>query len=36
VKTKIFNSFILVAPGITVAYLLGGIRGGFLGSKRGT
>ena len=36
VKMKIFNSFILVAPGITTAYLLGGIWGGFLGSKRGS
>lgn len=36
VKLKIFNSFILVAPGITIAYFLGGIWGGTIGSKRGS
>lgn len=36
VQMKIFNSFILVAPAITAAYLFGGILGGFIGSKRGS
>jgi len=36
VQMKIFNSFILVAPAITFAYLLGGILGGYIGSKRGS
>lgn len=36
VRMKIFNSFILVAPGITVAYLLGSVIGLGLGAKRGT
>ncbi len=36
VKMKIFNSFILVAPAITIAYVLGSLIGGVLGSKRGS
>ncbi|MFC7157007.1 ABC transporter permease [Halomarina halobia] len=35
VKMKIFNSFILVAPAITVTYIIGSLIGGYLGEKRG-
>lgn len=35
-KDKIFNSIILVAPGITAAYIIGTIAGGFAGIKRGS
>lgn len=36
VKWPIFNSFILVAPGITFAYLIGVVSGTFAGMKRGS
>jgi peptide/nickel transport system permease protein len=36
VNTRIFNTFILVAPGITLGYILGAGIGTFLGTKRGT
>lgn len=36
VKMKIFNSFILVAPGITFAYLLGSLYGLIAGMNRGS
>lgn len=36
VKMKIFNSFILIAPGITVAYILASIYGTILGTNRDT
>jgi peptide/nickel transport system permease protein len=36
VKMKMFNTFILVAPGITFAYILGAIYGLKLGSQRGS
>lgn len=36
VKMKIFNTMILVAPGITAGYFLGSIFGAVLGSKRGS
>lgn len=36
VSMKIFNTFILVAPGITVGYLIGAGVGTLLGIKRGT
>ena len=36
VNTRIFNSFILIAPGITFAYLLGSIYGSIVGTKRGS
>lgn len=35
VKMKIFNSFILVAPGITFTYIVGALVGGYLGRNRG-
>lgn len=35
-KLRIFNSFILVAPAITIAYLLGGILGTLAGTNRDT
>jgi peptide/nickel transport system permease protein len=36
VSKKIFNTFILVAPGITLGYVLGSAIGTLLGIKRGT
>lgn len=36
VAQKIFNTFILVAPGITIGYLLGTIGGTIMGFKRGS
>lgn len=36
VKMKIFNSFILVAPGITISYIIGSYIGGRLGNARGS
>ncbi len=33
---RIFNSLILVAPAITLAYVLGGALGGYLGTNRGS
>ncbi len=36
VKMRIFNSLILVGPGITIGYLLGSIIGGLMGSNRGS
>jgi peptide/nickel transport system permease protein len=36
VKMKIFNTFILVAPAITLGYIIGAALGTVLGSKRGT
>lgn len=36
VSQKIFNSFILVAPAITLAYILGTIFGTVMGSQRGS
>jgi len=36
VKPRIFNSFVLIAPGITIAYFLGSLYGSFVGTKRGT
>lgn len=36
VKPKMFNTFILIAPAITFAYLVGSIFGALLGVKRGT
>jgi peptide/nickel transport system permease protein len=35
-KWRLLNSFILVGPAITAAYLVGGIFGGVLGNRRGT
>jgi len=34
-RMRIFNTFILVAPGITVSYLLGGMIGTLMGNNRG-
>lgn len=36
VQMKIFNSFILIAPALTVSYVLGAGLGTFLGSRRGS
>jgi len=36
VKPRILNSFVLIAPGITIAYILGSLYGSFVGTKRGT
>jgi peptide/nickel transport system permease protein len=36
VKLRIFNTFIVVAPGITMGYTLGGIYGLYLGMRRGS
>lgn len=36
IKNKIFNSFILIAPGITLAYLLGSAYGTIAGTNRGS
>jgi peptide/nickel transport system permease protein len=36
VKMKIFNSIILVAPGITAAYVIGSFIGSIAGTKRGS
>lgn len=36
VKLKLFNSIILIAPAITVAYILGGIIGTVFGTNRGS
>lgn len=36
VGKRIFNSFILIAPGITVAYILGAVLGTVLGNNRGS
>jgi peptide/nickel transport system permease protein len=36
VKMKIFNSFILIAPGVTFAYILGSVIGTVFGSQRGS
>lgn len=36
VRLRIFNSFILIAPAITVAYLLGSLYGLFAGTNRGS
>ncbi|WP_255197437.1 ABC transporter permease [Halorarius litoreus] len=36
VQMRIFNTFILVAPAITLGYIVGAIIGTILGSKRGT
>jgi len=36
VKFRIFNSFILIAPAVTLAYLLGSIIGLVMGSNRGS
>ncbi len=36
VKTRLFNSIILVAPGITLGYILGSIYGTILGTRRGS
>ena len=36
VKMKIFNSFILVAPGITFGYICGSVLGTIFGTKRGS
>lgn len=36
VSMNMLNTFILVAPGMTVAYLLGGLLGSVFGSKRGS
>ena len=36
VQMKIFNTFILVAPAITLGYIIGAVLGTILGSKRGT
>lgn len=36
IKIRMFNSFILVAPGVTAAYLLGSLIGTYLGNRRGT
>jgi peptide/nickel transport system permease protein len=35
-KWRLLNSFILVGPAITVAYIAGGALGGFLGNRRGS
>jgi peptide/nickel transport system permease protein len=35
-KWRLLNSFILVGPAITAAYLVGGVLGGVLGNRRGT
>jgi len=35
-KWRLLNSFILVGPAITAAYLVGGLFGGALGNRRGT
>jgi len=36
VRLKIFNSFILVAPGITTSFIIGSIYGTVIGSERGS
>lgn len=36
VKMKMFNSFILVAPAITLAYIIGSVVGGLMGHLRGS
>lgn len=36
VKIKIFNTMILVAPGITIGYILGTLLGAVLGTERGS
>jgi len=36
VKMKLFNSFILLAPGITLGYLIGTTLGTYLGTNRGS
>jgi peptide/nickel transport system permease protein len=36
VRMRIFNSFILVAPAVTLAYFVGGVLGGYIGTKRGS
>ncbi|WP_254838527.1 ABC transporter permease [Natronomonas marina] len=36
VKLRIFNSFILIAPALTVAYVLGSVIGAIMGSNRGS
>jgi len=36
IKWRLLNSFILVGPAITAAYIAGGALGGFLGNRRGT
>ncbi|KAB1190437.1 ABC transporter permease subunit [Haloferax sp. MBLA0076] len=36
VKMRIFNSFILIAPGITLGYIIGSIVGTLIGTNRGS
>lgn len=36
VKMRILNSFVLIAPGITFAYLVGSLIGAVMGTKRGS
>jgi peptide/nickel transport system permease protein len=35
-KWRLLNSFVLVGPAITAAYVIGGLFGGILGNRRGT
>lgn len=36
VNTKVFNTLILAVPGITTAYIIGGILGSYIGNNRGS